>query len=214
MSLRLYTAARAAAPYRVRIALNLKGLAYTPEPVNLGSGEQRCAPYTALNRQGLTPTLATGDGAILVQSLAIIEWLEETHPEPPLLPQGAAGRAAVRAMAAIVACDIHPLNNLRIQQTLEGLGLDAEARGAWTRRWIGAGFDALEPMIAEHGQGWSFGDQPTLADCCLVPQVVNSQRFGFDLSPYAHIAAVWERSKAHPAFQAAAPERQPDFVPA
>ena len=211
MTLRLYTAARAAAPYRVRIALNLKGLAYAPAPVDLAAGEQRCPPYTALNRQALVPTLQAEDGTTLVQSLAIIEWLEETHPEPALLPKGAGDRAVVRAMAGIVACDIHPLNNLRIQQTLEDLGLDAEARAAWTRRWIGAGFDALEPMVARHGEGWAFGDQPGLADCCLVPQVVNSQRFGFDLSPYSHIAAVWERSKAHPAFHAAAPEQQPDY---
>jgi maleylacetoacetate isomerase/maleylpyruvate isomerase len=156
----------------------------------------------------------TEDGSKLTQSLAIIEWLEETHPEPPLLPAAASGRAVVRTMATIIACDIHPLNNMRIQQALDGLGLDSAARNAWSRRWIDAGFRALEPMVAHHGQGWAFGDLPTLADCCLVPQVVNSQRFGVDLSPYPEIAGVWERSKAHAAFYAAAPEQQPDFRPA
>jgi len=210
MSLTLYTAARAAAPYRVRIALNLKGIAYTPEIVNLVAGDQHSEAYVALNRQELTPTLVTEDGIKLTQSLSIIEWLEETHPAPPLLPATAAERAVVRAMATIVACDIHPLNNLRIQQALEGLGHDLEARTAWSARWINAGFRALEPMVAQYGRGWAFGDQPTLADCCLTPQVVNSRRFGVDLSPYPHIASVWEQSKVHPAFHAAAPEQQPD----
>jgi maleylacetoacetate isomerase/maleylpyruvate isomerase len=210
----LYTAARAAAPYRVRIALNLKGIAYRPAIVNLVAGDQHSEAYVALNRQELTPTLVTEDGVKLTQSLSIIEWLEETHPAPPLLPAAPGDRAVVRAMATIVACDIHPLNNLRIQQTLEVLGVDGEARNAWSRRWINAGLLALEPMVARHGCGWSFGDQPTLADCCLVPQVVNSQRFGVDLTPYPHIAGVWDRSKAHPAFHAAAPEQQPDFRPA
>ena len=213
MSLRLYTAARAAAPYRVRIALNLKGIDYAPAPVNLVAGEQHAPGYAALNRQELTPTLELADGTLMTQSLSILEWLEETHPEPALLPTAPAGRALVRAMAEIVACDIHPLNNLRILQALEAHGIDGERRTAWAGRWINAGFTALEPMVARHGHGWAFGDAPTIADCCLVPQVVNSRRFGVDLTPYPQIAAVWERSSTHPAFQAAAPEQQPDFRP-
>ena len=213
MSLRLYTAARAAAPYRVRIALNLKGVAYEPTPVNLVTGEQHAPAYIALNRQELVPTLETEDGALLTQSLSILEWLEETHPEPALLPKAPGERAVVRSMAEIVACDIHPVNNLRILQALEAHGIDLDTRNAWARRWINDGFTALEPMVARHGRGWAFGDRPTLADCCLVPQVVNSQRFGVDLAPYPQIAALWERSKSHPAFHAAAPEQQPDFKP-
>ena len=214
MSLRLYTAARAAAPYRVRIALNLKGLAYDAAAVNLVAGEQHGEAYAALNRQELTPTLVTDDGTSMTQSLAIIEWLEETYPEPPLLPKAPADRAVVRSMAGIVACDIHPLNNLRVQRALKAQGLDREGVKTWAQRWIGDGFRALEPMVARHGRGWAFGGQPGLADCCLVPQLANSRNFDVDLSPYPHLVQVWETSKAHPAFHAAAPEQQPDFRPA
>lgn len=211
MSLTLHTSARAAAPYRVRIALNLKGIDYTPAPVNLVASEQHKAPYRALNPQKLLPTLE-GAGDPMTQSLAILEWLEETHPEPPLLPSDPRDRATVRAMAEIVACDIHPLNNLRVQRALEAMGVSEEARLTWSKRWINDGFVALEPLVAKHGAGWAFGDQPTLADCCLIPQVANSRRFHVDLSPYPHIVAVWEASKAHPAFHAAAYEQQPDYV--
>ena len=213
MSLRLYTAARAAAPYRVRIALNLKGVDYEPAAVNLVTGEQHAPGYAALNRQELVPTLEAENGALFTQSLSILEWLEETHPEPALLPKAPGERAVVRAMAEIVACDIHPVNNLRILQALQALEIDLDKRNAWARRWITDGFTALEPMVARHGRGWAFGDAPTLADCCLVPQVVNSRRFAVDLAPYPAIAAVWEQSRAHPAFHAAAPEQQPDFKP-
>jgi maleylacetoacetate isomerase/maleylpyruvate isomerase len=212
MTLTLHTAARGAAPYRVRIALNLKGIAYDAVGVDLAGSEQHKATYRALNPQKLTPTLE-GAGEPMTQSLAILEWLEETHPEPPLLPKDPRERATVRAMADIVACDIHPLNNLRVQRALEAMGVDADSRMTWTRRWINDGFQALELMVAKHGGGWAFGDTPTFADCSLVPQVVNSQRFGIDLTPYPAISAVWETSKAHPAFHAAAPEQQPDFKP-
>lgn len=212
MSLTLHTAARAAAPYRVRIALNLKGIDYTPAPVDLVASEQHKAPYRALNAQKLLPTLE-GAGDPMTQSLAILEWLEETHPEPALLPKDARERATVRAMAEIVACDIHPLNNLRVLRALEAMGVAEGARMTWAKRWINDGFTALEPMVARHGGGWAFGDAPTMADCCLIPQVANSRRFEVDLSPYPHIVAVWERSKDHPAFHAAAYEQQPDYKP-
>jgi maleylacetoacetate isomerase/maleylpyruvate isomerase len=204
---------RATAPYRVRIGLNLKGLAYDYVGVDLVGGEARRDPYVGLNRQGLVPALETDDG-VLTQSLAILEWLEETHPEPPLLPASPRDRATVRAMAEIVACDIHPLNNLRILQKLAGLGVKfgSPEQTAWIHGWIGAGFDALEPMIAEHGAGFSFGETPGLADCCLIPQLYSANRYGLDLAPYPAIRAVAERAAEHPAFAAAHPDRQPDAV--
>ncbi|MFN3584005.1 maleylacetoacetate isomerase [Phenylobacterium sp.] len=210
MALALHSYWRAGAPYRVRIGLHLKGLPYDYVPVNLLAGDQHGAAYKGLNPQGLTPALVVDDGLVLTQSLAILEWLEETHPEPPLLPRSAADRAVVRAMAGIVACDIHPLNNQRVLKALAGLGVDEAGRNAWAARWIAAGFEALEPMIARHGAGFAFGESPTLADCCLVPQVYSAGRFGVDLSAYPAIRAAAERAAAHPAFAAAHPERQPD----
>jgi maleylacetoacetate isomerase len=140
-----------------------------------------------------------------------MEWLEEVHPEPPLLPAGATERAQVRAMAALVACDIHPLNNLRVLNALKGeFGAVAAALDRWAGRWIGAGFDALEPLIARHGDGWCWGAGPTLADCCLIPQVYSAGRFNVDLSPWPRIRAVAATAAAHPAFAAAHPDRQPD----
>jgi maleylacetoacetate isomerase/maleylpyruvate isomerase len=212
MPLTLHSYWRATAPYRVRIALHLKGLDYAYAPVNLVAGEQHEAAYQALNRQALTPALETGEGRVLTQSLAILEWLEEVHPVPPLLPAGPFDRAVVRAMAGLVACDIHPLNNLRVQQQLSRMGVDAEARGAWTRRWIEDGFRALEPMVAAHTAGFAFGAEPTLADCLLVPQVYSAERYEVDLAPYPAIRAVAARCAGHAAFQAAHPDRQPDAV--
>jgi maleylacetoacetate isomerase len=202
---------RATAPYRVRIALALKGLAFDYAPVNLTAGEQAQAPYTAVNRQGLVPSLSI-DGRVLTQSLAIIEWLEEAYPDPPLLPRDPFDRAAVRSMAAIVACDIHPLNNLRVLRALGELGapLGSPAQQAWGRRWIEAGFAALEPMVAELGRGFAFGEAPGMADCFIVPQVWACSRFAVDLAPYPALAGVAERVATHPAFVAAHPERQPD----
>jgi maleylacetoacetate isomerase/maleylpyruvate isomerase len=214
MAFTLHSYWRATAPYRVRIALNLKGLAFDYAPVNLAAGEQLADPYRRINRQSLTPALETEGGAVLTQSLAILEWLEEVHPVPPLLPADPLDRARVRAMAGVVACDIHPLNNLRIQKQLARLGVDADGRMIWTQRWINDGFAALEPMIAACGQGFAFGAAPTLADCLLIPQVYSAERYEVDLSPYPAIRTVAARCAEHPAFQAAHPDRQPDAAPA
>ena len=214
MPLILHGYRRATAPYRVRIALHLKGLAFDNAPVDLLGAEQRSKAYRALNPQGLVPALETG-GAVLTQSLAILEWMEETHPDPPLLPPDPESRAVVRAMAAIVACDIHPLNNLRVLQALSGLGfaMGSPEQRAWGAGWICDGFAALEPMVARHGAGFAFGPAPTLADCCLIPQIWSASRFAVDMAPYPALAAVAARAAAHPAFQAAHPDRQPDAKP-
>jgi maleylacetoacetate isomerase/maleylpyruvate isomerase len=213
MALTLHSMWRATAPYRVRIGLALKGLDYAYVGVDLVGGEARRAPYTDANPQGLVPTLTTDDGA-LTQSLAILEWLEETHPEPPLLPKGARERAIVRSMAEIVACDIHPLNNLRVLQMLAEMGhpMGGDDQRAWGAKWIESGFAALEPLVARHGAGFCFGDTPSVADCCLVPQMWSSNRFRVDLTPYPALTAVYARAAEHPAFIAAHPERQPDAI--
>jgi len=210
--LTLHSYWRATAPYRLRIALNLKGLPFDYAPVNLAAGDQLGETYRRLNPQGLTPALETDDGPVLTQTLAILEWLEESHPVPSLLPANPYDRARVRAMAAIVACDIHPLNNMRVQKQLAGLGVDPDGRKLWTQRWINDGFTALEPMIASHTAGFAFGAQPTIADCLLIPQVYSAERYEVDLSPYPAIRAVAARCAEHPAFQAAHPDRQPDAV--
>jgi maleylacetoacetate isomerase/maleylpyruvate isomerase len=213
MTLVLHSMWRATAPYRVRIGLALKNLPYEYVAVDLVGGEGRRPAYKGVNPQGLVPALITDDG-VLTQSLAILEWLEETHPEPPLLPAGSRDRAIVRGMAEIVACDIHPLNNLRVLQALGGLGhpMGGDDQRAWGAGWIEAGFAALEPMVAAHGAGFCFGQTPTIADCCLIPQVWSSSRFGVDLAPYPALRAVYERAGQHPGFAAAHPERQPDAV--
>lgn len=200
---------RSGTSYRTRIALNLKGLEYEQVGVDLRTGAQRSEAYLALNPQGLAPALEA-DGRVLTQSPAILEWLEERWPEPPLLPRDPGDRAEVRAMAAIVACDIHPLNNLRVLKAIRGLGADEAAVSAWIGRWIGAGFDALETLIARRGDGWCFGDAPTLADCCLVPQIYSARRFEVDMAPWPRISAIEARAADHPAFAAAHPDLQPD----
>lgn len=208
----LHSAWRATAPYRVRIGLALKGVEYDYVPVDLIKGQQREPAYKAVNPQGLTPALDIGE-RVLIQSLAILEWLEETRPEPPLLPKAPLERQLVRTMALIIACDIHPLNNTRIGRYLnKELGVEQAAWTAWIHRWIVDGFDALEPMVAEHGRGFAFGETPTLADCCLVPQVYSANRYEVDLTPYPAIRAAAERAAAHPAIAAAHPDRQPDAV--
>jgi maleylpyruvate isomerase len=201
---------RSGTSYRTRIALELKGLAYEHRGVDLRAGEQRSEAFLRLNPQGLVPALEVEEG-VLTQSPAILEWIEERWPEPPLLPAEPFARAEVRAMAATVACDIHPLNNLRVLQALKrDLNADEQAVAAWTARWITAGFDALERLIGRHGKGWAWGEAPTLADCCLIPQVYSARRFEVDLEPYPGILAIDARAAEHPAFQAAHPDRQPD----
>lgn len=200
---------RSGTSYRTRIALNLKGVAYEQAPVDLRAGDQASAAYRALNPQGLVPAIEF-EGRVLAQSPAILEWLEERWPEPPLLPADPDDRAQVRSMAAIVGCDIHPLNNLRVLKAIRGLGADEAATYAWAGQWIAAGFDALEAAIGRHGGGWAWGEAPTLADCYLIPQVYSARRFAVDLEPWPLIRAIDARAVGHPAFAAAHPDRQPD----
>ncbi len=211
--MRLYDYFRSSAAYRVRIALNLKGLAPERTFVHLRHGAQRAEEYLELNPQGLVPVLALDDGTMLAQSLAILEYLEETHPAPALLPADPAARARVRAIALAIACEIHPLDNLRVLLYLKNtLGVAEEQKNAWYKYWIDVGFEALETQLArESATGrYCHGDAPTLADVCLVPQLANARRFGIDLAPYPTLMRVDAACNALPAFAAAAPAKQPD----
>ena len=211
--MKLYDYYRSSAAYRLRIALNLKGIAPERAFVHLRKGEQRADAFLAINPQGLVPAIEIGDGTVLTQSLAIIEWLDETHPEPPLLPADPADRARVRSLALAIACDIHPLNNTRVLSYLTNtLGVSTEQRDGWYRYWIDQGFEALETRLSRERATGRFchGDTPTIADVCLVPQVANSQRLDMDLSPYPTIVRIDAACKALPAFAAAAPAKQPD----
>lgn len=209
MKLVLHSAKRASAPYRVRIGLNLKGLAFDLRPVDLVANAHQTEDYRNLNAQALVPTLEV-DGRPLTQSLAILEWLDEVFPEPSLLPTDPFERATVRAMAEIIACDIHPLNNLRILRALTALEISEQQRNAWVARWISNGFSALEPMVARHGGAYAFGDKPGLVDCLLVPQVFNAGRFNVDLSPFPAIQAAAAHAAQHPAIAAAHPDHHPE----
>jgi len=201
---------RSGAAYRTRIALGLKGLAYDQQGVDLRTGAQKSEAFVALNPQGMVPALEV-DGAVLTQSPAILEWLEETHPAPALLPAEPVDRAHVRAMAALIGCDIHPLNNLRVGKALrETFGADQAAVDAWAARWILPGFEALEALVARHGAGWCFGEAPTLADCYLIPQVYSARRFNVALDAFPRLLAIDAAAAVHPAFVAAHPDAQPD----
>ena len=214
MALRLYTYWRSSAAYRVRIALAVKGLPYESVPRHLlrDGGQHRQADYLATNPQGLIPALEH-DGHVVMQSLAICEYLDEVFPQPPLLPADPRGRAAVRAMALAIACDIHPLNNLSVQQYLRTeLGQRDDGVTRWAQHWIARGFAALEQLLERHSADgrYCYGDTVTLADACLVPQVYNARRVQLDLGAYPRLTAVARHLEALPAFAAARPEAQPD----
>lgn len=211
-AMKLYTYFRSSAAFRVRIALNLKGLPYESLPKSFGRNEHRAPDYLALNPQGLIPALAV-NGTVLPQSLAIIEYLDEMHPAPPFLPAHPVDRARVRSMALAVACDIHPLNNLRVLQYLRNeLGQVDEAVNAWYRHWVSEGFRGLETQAREcsSSRRYCFGDAVSLADICLVPQMFNARRFQTDLTPYPTLTAISAHLESLPAFAQASPEAQPD----
>jgi maleylacetoacetate isomerase len=211
--MKLYDYFRSSAAYRVRIALNLKGVAPERASVHLRRGAQRADEYLAMNPQGLVPSLVTDAGDVLTQSLAIIEWLEESYPQPALLPRDAAGRARVRSLALAIACDIHPLNNLRVLNYLTGtLGVTDAQRDGWARYWCDVGLEAIETRLARDSATGTFchGAAPTIADVCLVPQLANARRVDLDLGPYPTLLRIESACIALPAFAAAAPQRQPD----
>lgn len=207
--MKLYTYWRSTTSYRVRIALNLKGVAYDPVPVNLVAGEQTAPDYAALNPALGVPTLVTDAGEVMTQSMAILDWLEEVYPDPALLPNDPLARAQVRAAANVIACDIHPVNNLRVIGKLKSMGHDQVDAVAWMNDWMTRGFTAFQSLIRADTP-FCFGDQPGLADLCLVPQLYNAHRWGCDLAPFARLTEIEARCAALPAFDAARPEAQPD----
>ena len=209
--MKLYTYFRSSAAFRVRIALNLKGLDYQPTFVHLAKGEHRKPEYAAVNPQALVPTLEE-DGRLFTQSLAILEYLEETHPQPPLLPQDPFARARVRSLALLIACEIHPLNNLRTLRHLKNsLGQSDEQVNGWYRHWVADGLAKLEAELQNPGTGhFCHGQTPTIADCCLVPQIFNAKRYQCELGPYPAVMRVFDACMQLDAFVRAQPDKQPD----
>ena len=210
--MKLYNYFRSSASFRVRIALELKGLAYDYLPVHLVKGEHRQEPYAAVSASALVPTLVTDAGERLGQSMAIIEYLDETQPQPPLMPEDALGRARVRALAQLIACEIHPLNNLRVLKYLvRDLKVEEEAKNDWYRHWVREGLLAFERELAQSPAAtYCYGDTPTLVDCCLVPQIFNGRRFNTDYSGLTRTMAAFDACMALPAFQKAQPVNCPD----
>ncbi|HEV2573305.1 MAG TPA: maleylacetoacetate isomerase [Beijerinckiaceae bacterium] len=201
---------RSGASYRVRIALNLKGIQVEHAFRHLRKGEQKAEDYLKINPQGLVPALVLDDGTVLTQSLAIMEWLEETVPQPPLLPKDPIARAKVRAFAEAIACDVHPVQNLGPLNKLAAFGVEQAEVTRWAKEVNYEGLKACEALIANEKGPFCFGDQPTMADICLVPQLVNARRFGADISAFKRILEAEAASLKHPAFAAAVPEKQPD----
>jgi maleylacetoacetate isomerase/maleylpyruvate isomerase len=210
--MKLHNYFRSSASFRVRIALELKGLGYEYLPVHLVKGEHKQEKYASVSASRLVPTLETDDGQVLSQSMAIIEYLDETHPNPPLLPKDPLGRAHVRALAQLVSCEIHPLNNLRVLKYLvRDLKVEEEAKNTWYRHWVRTGLEAFERELERlPAASYCYGDSPTLADCCLVPQIFNGQRFGVDLSGLPRTMRAHENCMKLPAFQKAQPSSCPD----
>jgi maleylacetoacetate isomerase/maleylpyruvate isomerase len=212
--MKLYGYWRSSAAYRVRIALHLKNVAYESIPVHLvkDGGEQHKADYVALNPSHLVPTLIDDD-LVLNQSIAIINYLEQKYSEVSLYPENLKDRALVEAMALDIACEVHPINNLRVQQYIvKKLGASDEQKLAWVHDWISQGFNAFEKQLEKYAGRYSFGDSITIADLCLVPQVYNANRFGVDMTPFPHISRVVNHCNQHPAFIAALPENQNDAI--
>ena len=206
--MKLYNYWRSSASYRVRIALGLKGLDWEEVTIHLlrGGGEQFSESYRAVNPQKMVPALVLDNGQILTQSMAILEYLEERYPAPSLLPGDPQDRAKIRAMANIIACDIHPLNNLRVLAYLAKAGIDAQTKTQWYRHWITEGLEALEQLSASRDGAFCYGNQPGLADICLIPQLYNARRFDVDLTPYPRLTRVETACQAVPAFARAVPQ--------
>ncbi|MCU1717185.1 maleylacetoacetate isomerase [Pseudomonas sp. 5P_3.1_Bac2] len=209
--MRLYGYYRSTSSYRLRIALALKGLDYQSLAINLKDGEQLQAPYRAINPQCRVPTLELDSGARLYQSPALLEYLEECYPTPPLLSTEPLQRARARAVAALISCDIHPLHNVSVLNQLRQLGHDEEQLQHWNKHWISLGLDSIEQWIGD--SGWCFGPQPGLADVYLIPQLYAAARFSVDLAPYPRLRRVAALAEQHPAFQQAHPANQPDCPP-
>ena len=210
--MKLYNYFRSSASFRVRIALALKGLDYEYVPVHLAKGEHRLPAYTDIAAEGLVPLLELDDGTRLTQSMAIIEYLDELHPTPALLPPDALGRARARALSQIIACEIHPINNLRVLKYLsKDLKVDEDTKNTWYRHWVRSGLESFERQLASQAPStYCFGETPTMADCCLVPQIFNGQRFNVDFSSLPRTMAAFDACMKHAAFQQAQPSACPD----